>query len=168
MKNGLGMVVNGLGTDARMTQGVGFNRLPRTEAGLVRSPLWVVRRIENDKRSRTYCPLDHFVFNSGYNLQNLEIIMATTLMTPKGEITLPAEIREKYGFDDWKVLSVVDVGDGSILLKPYASELTKTAEQMRKTLEEDGITLNELLQTLDEVRKEMFKERYGNIGSQNP
>jgi len=94
--------------------------------------------------------------------------MATTLMTLKGEITLPAEIREKYGFDDWKVLSVVDMGDESVLLKPYESDLTKNAEQIRKTLEEDGVTLDDVLQTLDEVRKEMFKERYGNISSQNP
>lgn len=93
--------------------------------------------------------------------------MTTTLMTPKGKITLPAEIREKYGFDDWGLLSVVDMGDGSILLKPYESELTKTAEQMRKRLEDDGVTLDDILQTLDEVRKEMFKERYGNIGSSN-
>jgi bifunctional DNA-binding transcriptional regulator/antitoxin component of YhaV-PrlF toxin-antitoxin module len=93
--------------------------------------------------------------------------MATTLMTPKGEITLPAEIREKYGFDDWKVLSVVDMGDGSVLLKPYESELTKTAEEIQKRLEEDGVTLDDVLQTLDEVRKEMFKERYGNMGSRN-
>ncbi len=89
--------------------------------------------------------------------------MNTTLMTPKGEIMLPAEIREKYGFNDWGLLSVVDMGDGSILLKPYKSELTKTTEQMRKRLEDDGVTLDDILQTLDEVRKEMFKERYGNI-----
>ena len=88
--------------------------------------------------------------------------MATTLMTPKGEITLPVEIREKYEFDDWRLLSVVDMGDGSILLKPYESKLTKTTEQMQKTLEEDGVTLDDLLQTLDEERKELFKERYGN------
>ena len=88
--------------------------------------------------------------------------MTTTLMTPKGEITLPAEICEKYEFDDWRLLSVVDMGDGSILLKPYESKLTKTTEQMQKTLEEDGVTLDDLLQTLDEERKELFKERYGN------
>jgi len=87
--------------------------------------------------------------------------MSKTLMTPKGEIILPAEVREKYGFNDWSILSVVDMGDGSILLKPYESKLTKNAEQMRKTLEEDGVTLDDLLQTLDEVRKELFKERYG-------
>ena len=94
--------------------------------------------------------------------------MTTTLMTPKGEITLPVEIREKYGFDDWELLSVVDMGDGSILLRPYESDLTKNAEQIRKALEEDGVTLDDVLQTLDEVHKEMFKERYGNISSQNP
>ncbi len=94
--------------------------------------------------------------------------MTTTLLTPKGETTLPAEICEKYGLNDWGLLSVIDMGDGSILLKPYKSELTKTAAQMRKTLEEDGVTLDDLLQTLSEVRKEMFEERYGNISSQNP
>ena len=90
--------------------------------------------------------------------------MTTTLITPKGEITLPAEIREKYGFDDWGLLSVIDMGDGSILLKPHESDLTKNAEQMRKILEEEGVTMDDLLQTLDEVRKELFIERYGNIG----
>ena len=93
--------------------------------------------------------------------------MAITLMTPKGEIIIPAEIREKYGFDDWKVLTVVDIGDGSVLLKPYESELTKNAEQIQKALAEDGVTLDDLLQTLGEVRKELFKERYGNMGSSN-
>ncbi len=93
--------------------------------------------------------------------------MTTTLITPKGEITLPAEIREKYGFNDWGLLSVVDMGDGSILLKPYDSELTQTAEKMRKGLEDNGISLDDILQRLDEVHKELFKERYSDISSHN-
>ena len=93
--------------------------------------------------------------------------MSTTLMTPKGEVILPSEICEKYGFNDWIVMSVVDIGDGSLLLKPYESELTKNAEQMRKSLEKDGVTLDDLLQTLDEVRKKLFKERYDSIDSEN-
>ena len=59
------------------------------------------------------------------------------------------------------------MGDGTILLKPYESELTKNTEQIQKVLEEDDVTLDDLLQTLSEVRKELFKERYGDIGSQN-
>jgi len=89
--------------------------------------------------------------------------MTTAIMTPKGEVILPVEIREKYGLDDWMVMSVVDMGDGSILLKPYESELTKIAEQMQKILEENGVTLGDLLLTLDEERKKLFQEKYGGV-----
>ena len=89
--------------------------------------------------------------------------MTAILMTPSGEITIPKEIREKYGFTDWTVLSMVDMGDGNVLIKPYESKLTKLTEQMRKTLEEEGVTLDDLLLTLREERKKLFQERYGDI-----
>ncbi len=89
--------------------------------------------------------------------------MTAILMTPEGEITLPAEVREKFGFNEWTVLSMVDMGDGSILIKPYESKLTKLTEQIQKTLEEDGVTLDDLFITLREERKRLFQERYGGL-----
>lgn len=89
--------------------------------------------------------------------------MSATLMTPKGEIIFPAELREKYGFDDWILMSIVDMGDGSFLLKPKESKFAESTQEIRKTLEENGVTLDDLLLTLREERKKLFQERYGNI-----
>ncbi len=58
---------------------------------------------------------------------------------------------------------MVDMGDGSILIKPYESKLTKLTEQIQKTLEEDGVTLDDLFITLREERKRLFQERYGGL-----
>lgn len=80
--------------------------------------------------------------------------MSKTLMTPEGEIILPREIREKYGYNDWMLLSVVDMGDGSILIKPYETELTKVF---------DGVTLEDMIVTLREERKKLFQEKYGKL-----
>lgn len=89
--------------------------------------------------------------------------MSKTLMTPEGEITLPSEIREKYGFNDWMVLSAVDMGDGSILIKPYESELTKTLDKTRKQFEENRVTLEDMMVTLREERKKLIQEKYGEL-----
>jgi bifunctional DNA-binding transcriptional regulator/antitoxin component of YhaV-PrlF toxin-antitoxin module len=84
----------------------------------------------------------------------MEKAMSKTLMTPEGEIILPREIREKYGYNDWMLLSVVDMGDGSILIKPYETELTKVF---------DGVTLEDMIVTLREERKKLFQEKYGKL-----
>lgn len=89
--------------------------------------------------------------------------MSKTLLTPKGELTLPIEIREKYGYNDWMLLSVVDMEDGSILLKPVESKLDGITKDIQKKLEEDGVTFEDLTITLREVRKELFQEKYGDI-----
>ncbi len=89
--------------------------------------------------------------------------MSNILLTPEGEITLPREIREKYGYNDWMVLSAVDMGDGSILLKPVKSKLDEITKDVQKILEEDGVTFEDLMVTLREVRKELFKEKYGHL-----
>ena len=69
--------------------------------------------------------------------------MTTVILSPKGEITIPAELREKYGFNDWGQMSVIHMGAGSIFLKPDTSELDEIAKYAQETLEKDGITLDE-------------------------
>ena len=40
----------------------------------------------------------------------------------KGVITLPVELRSRYGLDEGDVLTVEDLGDGTILLVPRVSQ----------------------------------------------
>ena len=53
-----------------------------------------------------------------------------------------------------------DVGDGSFFLVPKESKVMKTADKVAKKVKEANVTLDDLLQTLDEERKRYYKEHY--------
>ena len=89
--------------------------------------------------------------------------MATVKMRGKGTITFPAKLRSKYKLQEGEVFTVIDLGGGSFLLKPRVYEVDKSAAKVEKMLREEGVTLEELFETLREVRKELFQEKYGDL-----
>ncbi|MDP4008062.1 MAG: AbrB/MazE/SpoVT family DNA-binding domain-containing protein [Candidatus Peregrinibacteria bacterium] len=70
----------------------------------------------------------------------------------KGQITLPANIREEMGIDEDEILSVTVWAGKAVILTPQKLKtqdlLKKSAEMARKK----GITLEEMLIELDEIR----------------
>lgn len=81
--------------------------------------------------------------------------MTTTIqIRSKGTITLPTEMRKKYGLREGEVLTLLDLGDGSFLLSPRRSRLDELANKIRIELEERGESLESMLTTLREVRDE--------------
>ena len=74
-----------------------------------------------------------------------------TRMREKGQVTIPAEIRESLHLSKNSVISVVKVGDG-ILLMPRPSVFESTSAGFIKEAEEKGITLDELLKDLRKIR----------------
>ena len=89
--------------------------------------------------------------------------MPTVQMRGKGTITFPAKLRSKYKLQDGEVFTIIDLGGGSFLFKPRIYEVDKISAKAEKRLREDDVTLEELFETLREVRKDMFQERYGNV-----
>ncbi|MEO8354541.1 MAG: AbrB/MazE/SpoVT family DNA-binding domain-containing protein [Chloroflexota bacterium] len=87
--------------------------------------------------------------------------MTTLQIRGKGTITLPAGLRKKYNLEAGEVLTVIDLGGGSILLRPMVSQIDTLSRRAAKTLKEDNVTLDEILETLDEERKKYFNEKYG-------
>jgi len=69
-------------------------------------------------------------------------------------------MRKKYNFQEGGFLRLIDVGDGSFFLVPKDSKVLKITEKIAKNLKEDNVTLEDLLQTLDEERKRYYQERY--------
>ncbi len=61
-------------------------------------------------------------------------------------------------------MTVIDLGEGVILLRPGVSKVDQLSRRIAQTLKEDNVTLDDLLETLDEERKKYFKEKYGDIG----
>lgn len=86
--------------------------------------------------------------------------MNTTIQLRKrGVVTLPKELRAKYGLDEGDSLNVSDVGGVFVLtpLTPLVPELSREIERLRK---EAGLSTEELLKGLRKTREDFYKEHY--------
>lgn len=70
----------------------------------------------------------------------------------KGIITLPASLRKKYKLEEGQMLTIIDLGEGTILLTPKVSQVDKLANQIAQEFKDEDITFEDLLQALKEVR----------------
>ena len=86
--------------------------------------------------------------------------MTTVQMRGKGTITFPAKLRSKYKLQDGEVFTIIDLGEGTFLLKPMVSQVNKLSSQIAKRLKEENVSLDDLLQALDEERKTYYQENY--------
>ncbi len=80
-------------------------------------------------------------------------------MRAKGSLTIPAELRLKYGFDEGDVFTLVELGDGSFLVTPRVSLVPKLVAEMEALRTAAGVTLDDLLSGLPEVRRQLFEEQ---------
>ena len=76
-----------------------------------------------------------------------------TRMRGKGQVTIPANIREALHLSENSILSVTKVGDG-ILIFPRSSLFEQVSAEFRREADKKGITLDELLEDLRKIRKE--------------
>lgn len=87
--------------------------------------------------------------------------MAVTIqLRSKGTITLPADLRERYAFHEGDVFSLVDLGDGSLLLVPRVSIVPKLVAEMEAIRQEASLTVDELLADLPEQRQAVYRARF--------
>ena len=93
--------------------------------------------------------------------------MTTVQIRSRGKITIPAQLRSKYKFQEGDVFTILDLEDGSFLLKPGISKVDEISAKIEEDFKEKGITLEEMFETLREVRKELFQERYGDLGKKS-
>jgi AbrB family looped-hinge helix DNA binding protein len=86
--------------------------------------------------------------------------MVTTIhIRSKGTITIPTELRNKYGLKEGEVLNIIDLGNGSFLLSPRRSRVDEIADKICVDLEAKGESLESMLTTLREVRKEYASKK---------
>jgi len=78
----------------------------------------------------------------------------------KGVITLPAELRRQYGLDEGDVCTLVDLGGGLFLLSPRVSKLAPLGDHVARLIAEEGATVEEILETLDQERETYYREHY--------
>lgn len=75
-----------------------------------------------------------------------------TRMREKGQITIPADIRESLHLAKDSILSVSKVGD-AILLAPRPSDFEAVSAKFSKAAKQKGISLEALLKDLKKIRR---------------
>ena len=87
--------------------------------------------------------------------------MSTTVQVrQRGTLTLPAEIRRKYGIEPGDTFRIVDL-DGMFILTPMVPMVPELAREIEKVRLEAGLDTAELLQALREERAKYVQETYG-------
>jgi AbrB family looped-hinge helix DNA binding protein len=84
----------------------------------------------------------------------------TVQIRRKGLITLPAELRRQYGLSEGDVFTLVDMGDGSFLLTPRVSQVARMGDQVALLMDEEDVSLDDILEALDGERERYYSEHY--------
>lgn len=86
---------------------------------------------------------------------------ATVQVRQRGTLTLPADLREKYGIRPGDTFRVVDL-DGILVLTPLVPMVPELAREIEKIRVEAGLSIDDLLVNLREQRERYYVEHYGN------
>jgi bifunctional DNA-binding transcriptional regulator/antitoxin component of YhaV-PrlF toxin-antitoxin module len=78
----------------------------------------------------------------------------------KGILTLPVSLRRKYNLDENAVFTLEDLGNGSFLLIPKISEVARLGDRVAEVMAEEDVTLEDMLEALDEERKNYYRDQY--------
>jgi len=78
----------------------------------------------------------------------------------KGSLTLPVELRRKYGLIEGDILTLVDLGDGAFVLYAGVTGVDRAGDRVAQLMEEEGVTLDEILETLEDERERYYQDRY--------
>lgn len=86
--------------------------------------------------------------------------MTTTIQVrDRGVLTLPSDIREKYGIQAGDTFRLVDL-DGIFVLTPMVPMVPELAREIELMRTEAGLSTEDLLQTLREQRERYHREHY--------
>jgi AbrB family looped-hinge helix DNA binding protein len=72
----------------------------------------------------------------------------------RGLITLPKELREQSHINEGDTLTLIDLGDGVVVMSPRRSRVDEIADKLAQEWRDSGETLESMLSTLREVRVE--------------
>ena len=77
----------------------------------------------------------------------------------RGTLTLPADLREKYGIKSGDTFRLVDL-DGIFVLTPMVPMVPELAREIERMRQEAGLSIEELLTSLREQREQYHLEHY--------
>ena len=78
----------------------------------------------------------------------------------KGQVTLPATIRQRLGLKKGDLVAVVQTDEG-VLITPQAAVAMKALDRIGEALREQGLSLDELIESGRAERDDLIRELYG-------
>lgn len=79
--------------------------------------------------------------------------MATTVhVRKKGQFTIPADIREQLGIEENEIVTVSVLNNKIMVVIPQKIKTTEILKKTSEIAKKRGITLDEMLMELDEIR----------------
>lgn len=78
----------------------------------------------------------------------------------QGAVRFPARLRRKYGLKPGTEVSMIDMGR-CIVLTPGPSSTDELVGEIEAQRKAAGLTVKDLLEGLDDVRRQVYEERYG-------
>lgn len=78
----------------------------------------------------------------------------------RGQFTIPAEIRREMGIQEGDVFTLIRLGETLIATRKRLVA-PEVAEAIEALMREERITLEDLLEGLEEERRKYVEERYG-------
>jgi antitoxin PrlF len=82
-----------------------------------------------------------------------------SVVQEKGQVTIPAEIRRKLGLKKGDLVAFIETEEG-VLISPQEVVAMKALDKLGEMLEEQGISLEELIESGRDIRGEIAKEKY--------
>jgi AbrB family looped-hinge helix DNA binding protein len=85
----------------------------------------------------------------------------------KGQVTLPVAVRKRLGLKKGDLVAITETPEG-VLITPQEVVAAKALDQIGAILREQGISLEELIESGREIRGELIHELYGIDSSTQP
>jgi len=85
--------------------------------------------------------------------------LMTGRLSEKGQLVLPKEFRDEQSLQAGSPIAILKIGN-SLLLLPEMEKFNALCERIEQTLQKAGVRTEELLNTLPETRREVFREQY--------
>lgn len=84
---------------------------------------------------------------------------ATLQVRQRGTLTLPSELRDKYGIREGDTFRLVDL-DGIFVLTPMVPLVPDLARDIEQARIKAGLSMNTMLKDLRKQRKRYYREKY--------
>jgi AbrB family looped-hinge helix DNA binding protein len=85
--------------------------------------------------------------------------LASTTIGEKGQLTVPKQFRDELRLKPGAPVAILRMGDGLIVI-PEQERFEKLCKRVSEAMAGAGVTPESVLETLPEVRKQIYEERY--------